>query len=220
MDAVATIEESAWGVAPAESDTATRVMLTAHTTGIFPTAVAVARVVPGISTADPEPAHRWAIWTLKTEDAAYWNVLMTDVAMVREVVCLRSRSAGETVAIDDMVRTARVRDAGLCVIYGVTSTELDNYRMSALVIETTTGEKVAVVRASAGPNDFEARKPGEHHNDMRMQDPSFICARKLQAGVRALLMEMAGHNGPTTTQPSPWQGSPSTPPQTYIVLPH
>ena len=229
------IAEGALGAATADVLDG-HVVLVEKTEGVFPCAMAVIRVRPAAETCDVRSASvsaapaetaafsssqgRWSIWPLRQEDAAYWNVLMTDVRNVREVVVLSSRARAERETLQDLAAAADRRRADLCLVYGVTCDDPHGYTMAALLMNAHDATQLAIIRACAGPGNFEPNAADQHRTDRRRQDPSFLCARRLEENVRDCLIEMIGHDEPSATQPSPWMGTgpePNYPP--VLILP-
>src|SRR5262249_46622407 len=140
---------------------------------------------------------------------------------MREVMVLDARSACRpAMDLTDLARTASRVGARLCLVYGVTSDEAERYGMSGVLLETSTGQHLALIPAAADPEDFEPASPERRHTDLRHRDPAWLCARKLQAHTRDCILEIIAKDQPPATQPSPWRGiaaEPALPP--IIIVP-
>lgn len=159
MDAVQVVGENAFEL-PAAASSDGHVLLVSTTDGLFPGAVSVARVRPADSTRPVADAtatpSRWSVWELSDDQAVYWNNLMSDVPQVREVVAFQQWSTPRhEVALRDLAAAARRRRTDLCFAYGVVSDDPQCYRMSGLLFQTSTGQRIAAISAQAGPENFE-----------------------------------------------------------------
>ncbi len=220
---VQVVDDRAWGAPDTAPPDGYALLSAAQTRGVFPSAVAVAQLVPGRATASAARENRlWSISSLPNEQATYWNTLMTQVTGVREVVVL-DREAGERpeLDLDSLLRTASRSGADLCLAYGVTSDDPGDYRMGGVLFDAASRQKMAVIRAQAGPGDYEPAPADRHETDLRHRDPSYLCARKLQAHVRDCLLDLIARDQPAATRPSPWLGAAPTaaPVQQIIIVP-
>jgi hypothetical protein len=219
------IHESGWEL-PASACSDGHVLFVSETKGLFPGALSVARVRPAASepaaSGSHESSSRWSVWALNDDQATYWNNLMTDVPQVREVVAFQKwTTPRDEVELRDLAAAAMRRRTDLCFAYGVVSDDPQCYRMSGLLFQTSTGARLAAVGAQAGPENFQLPSGDRPHHDLRHCDPSYLCARKLEANVRTCLLDLIDQDKAVATQPSPWMGEgPLPPPPEMLILPH
>jgi len=190
-------------------------------TGLFPGALAIARLVQPEGVVRSDNSKGWQVGTIGYEEAITWNNIGTRIPAVREVIVLDQYSTVSASAdLGQIAMSADRLEAPLCLVYGPAQAEADHAGLWGTILETATGRKLASVQAQAGPEDFEPLRPDQLKNDMRNRDPNYLCMTGFQQQVRLCLLALIERDRPsTTTQPNPWQSKPPRETPIYIMPP-
>jgi len=178
-----------------------------RTRGLFPGAVAVARLEPPACSLTPPPddpitARTWHVGEIPWEEAMGWNRLADNIVDIREIIVLETTATVvPTHDPDAIAEAARRRDASLCVVYGPGPAPSGSAGLWGVILESGAARPLAFVRAEAGPPDFKPPRTDELRDDLR-----------------ALLQLRARDDRPPTTQPNPWRDA-SRPNQPVYIIP-
>ncbi len=192
-----------------------------RTEGLFPGAVAVAKLVPPVrlwaaTRRDPVATGTWHIGSIPWEESLGWNELVDNVLGVREVVVLdEGATVMPTRELDAIAEAARRRDASLCLVYGPAPARGEDYTaLWGVIVRSADALPLASVQVQAGPPDFLPPANDRSRHDLRHIDPDYLAMRKFQRHARAAMLALqARDDRPTATQPSPWRDrSHPTPP--------
>lgn len=194
--------------------------------GRFPDALAVARLEPPQGLMTPEdlgegPRENWWVRTIRWEEAMNWNRLCNTIPSIREVIVLdRFTTVSPDAQPDEIAASARRLEAGMCLVYGPSLAEGGNAGLWGVITDTASNERLAFIRAQAGPYDFRPPPSDRPREDLRHLDVNYLAERKFQQEVRKCLLAMiANDSPPATTQPSPWRTDTPAAMQPVIVVP-
>ena len=192
-----------------------------RTEGLFPGAVAIARLVPPVRLLagpprEPAATETWHLGDIPWEEALGWNELVDNVLGIREVVVLDgSATVVPTSALDAIAEAAQQREASLCLVYGpAPSSEQESAALWGVIVRSADALPLASVQAQAGPSDFLPPDLERSREDLRHLDPNYLARRMFQRHARAALLALqARDDRPAATQPSPWRerGHPTPP---------
>jgi hypothetical protein len=187
--------------------------------GLFPAALAVARLVQPERIVRPDNSPGWHVGTIGFEEAITWNSLANTIPSIREVIVMdRQSTVSQTANLEQISSTARRMEARLCLVYGPGSAEADHAGLWGVILDTTAGRKIAVVQAQAGPEDYEPPSPARPEVDQRHRDVNYLAMRKFQEQVRRCVLTLIERDQPSaTTQPNPWKAKPSRQEPIYIM---
>ncbi|HSW44786.1 MAG TPA: hypothetical protein VLM89_04365 [Phycisphaerae bacterium] len=188
-------------------------------TGLFPTAVGIARLTVSEGVAGAAGRKDWLVGEIGFEEAVSWNSLGNTIPAIREMIVLdRYSTASPTSDLSRIAGSAWRLEAGLCLVYGPSPAEDEYAGLWGVILDTASGERVALVRAQAGPEDFEAPSPTRLETDLRHRDVNYLAMRRFQSQVRQCLLAMIRRDQPAaTTQPNPWQSKGNRQENIYLV---
>ncbi len=204
------------------SKTGFDILETHSSTGRFPGAVAVARLVKPGNFFKSDNAQRWEVGEIGFEEAITWNSLGNRVPAIREMIVLDKLSTvSPTANIREIAGSARRLEAGLVLIYGPAPvTEDEHAALWGVIVDSTTADKVAFVQAAAGPGDYEPPHADRRKEDRRHWDVNYLARDKFQKQVRQCLLALIDRDRPpATTQPNPWQTKPAKEQPIYLLPP-
>lgn len=183
-----------------------------RSSGRFPAAVAVARLREprSVLSADPQQQavqDQWCVSTIRWEEAVTWNSLFNQVPAVRELIVVDAHTTVRPNAtLAEIAQSVSRLEAGLCLIYGPSEAAPGCAGLWGVLLDVATGQKLAMIQAQAGPEDYSLPRVEANERDMRHRDPNHIAELKFQQQTRHCLLDLIAYDSPSTaTQPSPWR---------------
>ncbi len=207
------------GIAKGSPPTSGYVLLDAQTSqGRFPAALAIARLGPAQNLG---VESGWQVISLKTEQAMYWNSLLRTMPDIREVIVLDHQAmADANASIPEIAAAAKRRQAGLCFVYGPAAAADDHVAYLGVMVDTNSSRHLAIIRAEAGPADYQPPREDRLREDLRDSDAQFLAARKLETQVKRCVLELIGRDQrQPAADPNPWREASSRPAPEVIVVP-
>lgn len=195
-----------------------------QSTGRFPCALAVARLIPAGDFYKPcnlgdDGDGKWWIDNLPDFEATRWNGLCDTIPQIREITVMSRRSVVSPDApVSGILASAKRVNSGLCLVYGPASTAPDHAALHGVLLDTDSNAAIAFIRADAGPCDFEPKPPDRVKKDQRNEDVNYLVARQFEQHLRCCILELIERDQPrTTTQPSPWNREDAIPRPVYVL---
>lgn len=182
---------------------------TTKSVGRFPTGLSIVQVTAQINDAERRSLQ---IETTAVERTAYWNELLSDLPVLREIRIQR------TMALDprgskygELLRKAAVEDCNLCLIYAKSPSEEADAEYVAALWDSLNRQPLAVYRATMTIPHCEREEPkdDEHPRPKRrvwIREADFRAEAELRQMVRDTMWDLAARDQfDATTQPSPWK---------------
>ena len=205
-------------------------LVTEPTTGLFPAAVAVARVRADYLGDDPE-ATRLKMNTEPEAELLPWNSLLDDQRAVSSVFPVKPIALqGEDVTVKHLLRTASAMRASLCLVYATADLSENESEVRGALFDTEDLRPLAVLHARARIDDLDTAlaelpepapwNPEYFHaaKDPRYHDPPGMAIYKFESMVRKCVVTL--REGDTPFENLPTDGwVPERPPDALLWPP-
>ncbi|MCP4592165.1 MAG: hypothetical protein GY842_15630 [bacterium] len=190
-----------------------RILLTqGRTTGLFPAALAVARV----RVEDDESSASALVMNTEPEaELLPWNSLLDDQRLVSGVFPIKPIALqGEPVTVPHVLRVAEAMHAPLCLIYSTADLSENESEVRGAIYATQGRQPLAVIHARAYIDDLEAAiaelpepapwNPEYFHaaKDSRYHDPAGMAIYKFETQVRAAVIALRKNDTPHQNLPT------------------
>lgn len=181
-----------------------------RTTGLFPSALAVARVRAVDDMVTVDPATRLELDLTPEVDFLAWNRVFDDIRDISEVFPLSYAAMdGAPISVDAILTGAAAQRAGLCLIYAQVLESVYDARFRGVLYDVKQRRQLAVIHSAAhvqdpialdDEDDYESRA-----SERESRDPRLVATRQFEQFMRELLLNLrANDDSQAPVTPEGW----------------
>jgi len=187
-----------------------RVTIAQRTSGLFPAALAVARV-RAVGEASSTGGGRLELDLTPAVDFLAWNTVFDDLRDISEVYPIAYLAMdGAPVSVDTIIEAADSQRAGLCLIYTQVLESIQDAQLRGALYDVAGRRQLATIHTSAHIEHPIALDKQDDAADLsaderEARDPRLVATRRFENQMRALLLKLRDNDDPAApVMPDGW----------------